>query len=188
MLFHATSDHYGYIHDNEKRAVRIASGAALGASFLPAAHGALLRSPTFSRIRLLFPFLWLGRRAGAAAALGASAAAIGEAHAKLAFEDTVNAEYRLIEPRLWTARALAPCVYLLLHPLLTFAALDGEFKGASAAAAMADGHPVQTIPFFAVLSATPARETTLSELVWGRVWAGFYPVERNPENARWRIV
>ena len=45
-----------------------------------------------------------------------------------------------------------------------------------------------TTPFFAVLSATPARETTLSELVWGRVWAGFYPVERNPENARWRIV
>ena len=100
----------------------------------------------------------------------------------------MTAEYRLIEPRLWTARALAPCVYLLLHPLLTFAALDGEFKGASAAAAMADGYPIQTTPFFAILSATPARETTLSELAWGRVWAGFYPVERNPENARWRIV
>ena len=28
----------------------------------------------------------------------------------------------------------------------------------------------------------------LAHLVWCRVWEGFYPVERHPDNEKWRVV
>ena len=107
----------------------------------------------FARSQVLPPFLadlWLPSSPVAAAVVGAGAGLLEERHARLAWAD-VFATGRSMEPPLWTGRALAPCLALMLNPLLAIKAIDGEVKGGDAALAALEGRPVRAWPFFAVL-------------------------------------
>lgn len=119
-----------------------------------------------------------------------------------------------LEPELFTFRTLTPALSFFLHPYLAFRAMEGEMKGSDTALALLENRPVQMYPFYAVLdSSRPSAENCRTPFIHlppaasssrgyfpgatglgpglhvlsCRLSGGFYHVERNPLNNKWRV-
>ena len=158
-----------YVHG--RRGQRMAGNAALAAVAMPIAAAAARRLHAQSRaMQKLFAFaspsssssspppaallvtsLWCPANPLAAAALGAAGGFLEDRHARLAWHDARTSR-RAVEPEMWTARTLVPCLALAAGgPFLAWKVLDGELKGCDAALASLEGRPAVAWPFFAVL-------------------------------------
>ena len=143
-----------------RRRQRVAGNGVAAAIVLPLAAACTARRPRFAGLffsrrttatpNLNLLKLWLPSHPIAAAAVGAAGGFLEDYHGRLAWADARGSE-RALEPQMWTARTVVPCLALLLNPLLAWKVLDGEMKGADVALATLEGRPAVAWPFFAVL-------------------------------------